>query len=66
MVWTIKDEIEFLEGLGGWKKDAPKDAREKFFRRRKLLGNYRRSMALRKCWNGIERSKILEYLNRSE
>jgi len=66
MVWTTKDELQFLEGLGTFAKNAPKDAREKYFRRRKLLDGYRRSMALRKCWNGIEREKIAEYLEKHE
>jgi len=66
MVWNTQDELKFLESLGTFSKKTPKDAREKYFHRRKLLDGYRQSMNLRKCWNGIEREKILEYLDKHE
>ena len=46
-------ENRFIDGLGNWNPDNPRDRLE-------LLKKYLEAAALRKDWAGIERDKIIK------
>ena len=46
-------ENRFIDGLGAWNDDHPRDRLE-------LLKKYLEAAALRKDWAGIERDKIIK------
>lgn len=57
MVDQTSAELKFLRGLGSWTKPAAR------LPRRKLLIAYRRTMRTRTDWHGVDRGKILSYLD---
>ena len=59
--WDTQSEIQFIAGCGTgkWSRSSSLGA----IPRRTILVNLREAYALRTDWNGIDKSRVLDYLD---
>jgi hypothetical protein len=58
-MWTTRDELAFLDGIGAWCNDKPVTAAARIF----LLTKYLESLKLRSSWAALNRATIEDHVN---